>query len=536
MSAIGALVPQMMTAGGDLLRGLASGIGNAVGSVIAKASEVAGQVVGAVKNAFGIHSPSRVFREIGRMLGKGLALGVGDGVPEVKASIAKMSEQASKLAEAAVKDEAKRLVAARRRANADIAKWNKNRGKGVKAKSSLGALSLDDAMKQARKNLPQIKTFTAALQAELKKQSKLTTDLWDDGKYKGAVERWQGLNKGTVALLEGLKANGKARKEAGDAVKGATLVDIGKAHGQIVGALDAAKKTLKELRDASAQLRASVASSLTGELDLKALMPEDGPAPTFETVKAAVSGLLSKVRKFAGLLSDLKDAGIPGGLIQEVASLGTAGIPIAEALKTGSTKQVKDLSNDWISLGKWSDKAGKNVADSMYKVGIDATKGLIKGLESDQAKLVAAASRLADKVVDSAKKSLGIKSPSRVLMAVGGFAVEGLRIAIDGGRKAIGAAAERLAVAAVPDVSFGAQVDDWARARVRASAPVVARASAIPAGTGPDTDAVLGELVLLRAALSSLTVVDSDGALVGRMRVEAQREIGVLGDLVRARR
>ena len=101
--------------------------------------------------------------------------------------------------------------------------------------------------------------------------------------------------------------------------------------------------------------------------------------------------------------------------------------------------------------------------------------------------------------------------------------------------EAIRAAAERLAVAAVPDVSFGAQVDDWAQARVLASEPAVARASAIPAGTGPDMDAVLAELMLLRAALSSLTVVDSDGALVGRMRVEAAEVVGGVVGAMRRR-
>ena len=86
------------------------------------------------------------------------------------------------------------------------------------------------------------------------------------------------------------------------------------------------------------------------------------------------------------------------------------------------------------------------------------------------------------------------------------------------------AAAKRLAVAAVPDIAPAAL------------AMPALTAPASPTGQQSQQDRLLAELILLRQALSSLTVVDSDGALVGRMRVEAQREIGVLGDLVRARR
>lgn len=505
----------LKSAGENLVRGLWNGITSLGGWIRDKVAGFANSVTSAVQNAFTIHSPSKQWRdEVGRMLTKGLALGITDGLPEVKSAIAKMSEQITKAGETAIKDEAKRLVAARRKANADIAKANKNRGKGVKAKASLGALSMDEATAQAKKNLPQIKAYTAALQVELKKQSKLTADLWDDGKYSGAITRWKDLNAGTVALLEGLKANGKARAEASDAVKTATLVDIGKAHGEIVGALDTARKTLKELQDASAQLQASISSSLTGELDLKGLVSEDGPAPTFDSIKSTISTLLGKIRRFVGLLDDLRAAGIPGGLIQEVAALGTtAGIPIAEALKTGSKKQIKDLSGDWISLGTWADKAGKSVADSMYKVGIQAQQGLIKGLESDKAKLEAAAARLADTIVKSAKQSLGIKSPAkRIADEVGRYVPLGAASGIDSELGAVRAAATRMADAAIPDLPL----QDWTATSW--DTPSTPKAAA-------HLDTIHAELALLRQALSELVIVDAGGQLITRMRVEARREI-----------
>ncbi len=69
----------LVTAGYDLMSGLARGIGNAVGGVISKAKEVAGNIIGAVKGAFKIHSPSRVMRDqVGKYIPEGIGVGMED--------------------------------------------------------------------------------------------------------------------------------------------------------------------------------------------------------------------------------------------------------------------------------------------------------------------------------------------------------------------------------------------------------------------------------------------------------------------------
>ncbi|MER2001240.1 MAG: hypothetical protein ABS862_01355 [Carnobacterium inhibens] len=74
----------LVTAGYDLMAGLARGIGNAVGGVISKAKEVAGNIVGAVKGAFKIHSPSRVMRdEVGKYIPEGIGVGMEDNTSTV---------------------------------------------------------------------------------------------------------------------------------------------------------------------------------------------------------------------------------------------------------------------------------------------------------------------------------------------------------------------------------------------------------------------------------------------------------------------
>lgn len=71
-------VPQLISAGGQLIEGLWQGISNVGEWLREKISGFFGGVVSSIKNFFGIKSPSKVFAGIGEMLDRGLAKGVGD--------------------------------------------------------------------------------------------------------------------------------------------------------------------------------------------------------------------------------------------------------------------------------------------------------------------------------------------------------------------------------------------------------------------------------------------------------------------------
>jgi len=80
---IGKTIGQWESMGGQLLQGLAQGIGNAVGSVIIKVKGYVNNIISSVKKSFGIHSPSKVFAEIGEMNMLGLAQGIEDNLKPV---------------------------------------------------------------------------------------------------------------------------------------------------------------------------------------------------------------------------------------------------------------------------------------------------------------------------------------------------------------------------------------------------------------------------------------------------------------------
>lgn len=159
---------------------------------------------------------------------------------------------------------------------------------------------------------------------------------------------------------------------------------------------------------------------------------------SFATVAATVSGLASRAKAFAGKLRGLLAAGIPAGLVQEVASLGTVqGSSVADALLSGSQQQIGQLASDYQGIDTYSKQIGDIVAGSMYDAGIAAQQGILQGLLNDQA-IQTAADQLAEKLTKAVKKSLGIKSPSRVFRnEVGKYLPQGIVAGIDDGQRAL---------------------------------------------------------------------------------------------------
>lgn len=381
----------LVSVGQNMIQGLVSGIQAMAGRVADAARSVVMGAINAAKSALQIQSPSKVFRGIGKQVTAGLALGITSKASAASSAISKVVAAVVKAANAAPK---KLRTAAKKTAKA------------------------------VEKMLTPQKTAHAS---------------W----WKSA----SAANKTTNQMLKSLSSSGKWTKAATASMKKSTLADFAKARETVAGRIKDATKELQRRVDESNQLRDKVASSITGEMDLANAATEvtytkhsDAKGNTWYTksqagfagIAAHVKALAAKARTFAGKLKDLIKAGFPAGLVQEVAGMGTeAGISVATALLGASKAEQGDLIKDYTSLTKAAGQAGQYVADQMYKAGIDAQNGIVKGLLADDAKLAKAAKSLADKLTKAVKKALGIKSPSTVFrdeigMMVAAGAAEGI--------------------------------------------------------------------------------------------------------------
>lgn len=92
-SAVSGFGTLLVESGKALIQGLINGIQSAVGGAIAAAKGIADKVAGAVKGALGIHSPSRVFMELGQFTAQGFQTGLENGFQGVIASANALANQ-----------------------------------------------------------------------------------------------------------------------------------------------------------------------------------------------------------------------------------------------------------------------------------------------------------------------------------------------------------------------------------------------------------------------------------------------------------
>ena len=87
-SAVSGAGSWLVDAGRNIIQGLINGITGMVGSLYSSITNALSGLVDKAKNALGIHSPSRVFRdEVGVMVGRGMALGIDDSAHLVSRSM-----------------------------------------------------------------------------------------------------------------------------------------------------------------------------------------------------------------------------------------------------------------------------------------------------------------------------------------------------------------------------------------------------------------------------------------------------------------
>ena len=85
----------LVNAGRDLINGLAQGVTNGSDWLVQKIREVASNATDAIKNFFGIKSPSRLMRdEVGKQIGAGLAIGIQQSADVVKKATLELAANA----------------------------------------------------------------------------------------------------------------------------------------------------------------------------------------------------------------------------------------------------------------------------------------------------------------------------------------------------------------------------------------------------------------------------------------------------------
>lgn len=366
----------------DLANGLARGIASGSGTVGTAVSSLSGALVDRFRADLEIHSPSKVFERLGKYIGDGLKVGIEGTVAQTKSAGTK-------------------LVAAIKSTYSDL---RSEREKLVKDQA---------AMWEKAREIDWSKNWDAAM----KKAVKLDKQIAE--------------NKAAIAAIDKSIGTGKASKTRETALiasvtkQSQQLLVIAEKRALVAKQLQAANSDLEKAEDRRVGWANEIQSKI---MDRASIINRSSIAGMAEVLTARIRETEAFQKKIDQLRKLGANADTLGDLTEQFAQTGST--RAADALLNGGAAGVKQIQDLQAQLAKTSGKLGTGVGNTLYKAGADAARGLIAGLESQEAALEKAAKKVADAITGQVKKTLKIKSPSRVTRALGVFTGDGVKLGL----------------------------------------------------------------------------------------------------------
>lgn len=184
---------------------------------------------------------------------------------------------------------------------------------------------------------------------------------------------------------------------------------------------DAIEKKIAEANkfasDTASQARA------TGSLG--SIVQEDAYSPKY--VKGQMAASLKQIKQFTANVKLLQKKGLNKDLLRQILEMGPEqGAAFAASLAGADKATIKEYNSLNSQINKESSKLGKYGADLLYDSGKKAGDGFLTGLKAQQKNIEKLMLDIAKSMQKAIRKALGIKSPSRVMAAVGDMTMLGL--------------------------------------------------------------------------------------------------------------
>ena len=368
-----------------IMDGLYKGISGNGKASITAAEEMSRLVIGKFAETFQTYSPSKVMYDIGRYVGDGFALGLRESKETILAVWKELDDK---------------LIAAASGARETIASEQKKLAE-LRAADKPNAEAIKEAQKVIAENQLILKQSVAGHKA-------LTQELTNEkAELIKLVTEYNALGERMKTAREDLKA---LQQEKAAAVQG--------------------------FSDQYSELPAITPGEGTGQEQLAAYLQ-------------ALQDQKNAVATYAATIEELRKLGLNKETYEKLVEEGTADQEFASALLAGGKTAVEGLNKLDVQLNKESEKLAKQAAGYLHNSGIQAAKGLIKGLQSQMDDLRAQAEAMADAINKAFNMRLKLKSPSRVFMENGVNIMKGLAIGITDSTKMVTDAVEGAADAAI---------------------------------------------------------------------------------------
>lgn len=415
--------------GKNIVKGIAKGIVGAAGEIVSAAKEAAKRALDAAKNALGIHSPSTKFRDI---VGKNIPRGIVAGI---KAEQKKVQKTVESLCSS--------LVKASSRANGNYEKigndYVKKLSDGINAKANASIKSVKNLVD---KNIKALGKSNKKAKAEYTKAGKAVIDAYSQAVKAESKELISSIEK---SLDEASKA---AQEKYNEIIqKQSDMRDKIAGYGDtytdgrglfLVGDLQKNVDDIKTYQQNLSRLKGNIPESLMNEI----LGMDIGEANKYI---AALNNLTSDAYdKYISLWNEQQAlsktisqqyyqndiAAVKSSYEAQIAqiaqsattSASSIGTDISGSFASALKKESKNMSK---TAKKVTDTIAKQMNKDMKSVGSNIASGLVSGLKLQNTALVKSVTKSMNDVVKAAKKTLKIKSPSRVFDEIGRFSIKG---------------------------------------------------------------------------------------------------------------
>lgn len=482
---VGKLWSDLRETGKNVVTGVWEGIKGMGSWMLEQVTGFFGGIVDGVKNFLGIHSPSRVFAEMGGFAMEGFALGMKDE----KGKTVQTAEELSK----AILEAASSWVKERKHYNDmaardEVAFWEE-----LKAIGGLGAAELAEV----DKNL-----YTA--KAKASKEAFEYSKKWiDDEKFynrlsaQEEVEAWERV----------VKRKNLAAAEQAEAEK-----KLYTARNVLMKEQAQAEEALyKQSAKAQADYEKAVASKAAGLQNFAGLF-DQVERKSAVTGRELLNNLRGQVAAFEGWQADLQklaDRGVTGALLDELREMGPKAAGEIKALTQLSEKQLEEYGELFSAKGRLASEqaaaeippvelpveaqplteeskatltgaAGEAVSlvcqtvenrkEDVRHTGAQTMEGLVQGLREQGLVAVEVAGQIADAIVERMRLTLDIHSPSRrMARLVGEPAAQGLYAGFRDEIVGLGRMMQAAVAAETGKISLRAAVESEGRAGERSS-------------------------------------------------------------------
>ena len=390
---------QMVSIGANIVNGVWNGIQSMRSSFVSRVRSFFKGIVDGAKSALGIHSPSKVFDE---QVGQNIVKGVIQGVNKQKKNAKKNAQQLAKLYISAGN---KRLNELKKHNKYSLqleinfwAKMLKQSKKGTAKYKKISA-ELSDAKKQRNKKIKALDEEYAKNVKEV--QTKLNEDIQKVmSEYDSAVtSRAEQINS-QLSLFKKFESQSKNTKQS--------LVD--NLQSQVSGLKDW-ENTLESLR------KRGVAKGLIEEL-------QEAGVDSLADIKLLNSMTDTELNKYVSLWKEKQQLATKEA-VREIDK--TTYINQIKALVNNAGNELDKLEQTYKKDLK---KLGIGVKDTSKQIGQNIVDGLKKGMKSKYPDFLKYVQKEFDKITITAKKTLKIKSPSRVFAEIGGFIAQGVGVGL----------------------------------------------------------------------------------------------------------